>query len=86
MPRREFNVLTWCGMCPSVFENMPPETKNVYVYGMQRLFDVIQVMKSKIKSLLDTGDILSPGRSRNTTGAKTAVMNRFGALISSRSP
>lgn len=34
-----------------------------------------QAMKSKIKSLLDTGDMLSPGRLRNTTGAKTAAID-----------
>jgi hypothetical protein len=32
-------------------------------------------MKSKIKSLFDTGDMLSPGRSRNTTGAKAAAVD-----------
>lgn len=36
--------------------------------------DVIQRMKNKIKSLLDIGDILSPGRSRNATGAKIAAI------------
>jgi len=41
-------------------------------------------MKSKIKSLLDTGDILSPGRSRNTTGAKTAAIDTFGVVNSLR--
>ena len=39
-------------------------------------------MKSKIKSLLDIGDILSPGRSRNTTGAKTAAVDAFGVVSS----
>jgi len=42
----------------------------------------LHVMKSKIKSLLAIGDILSPGKSRNTTGAKTAAVDAFGVVSS----
>lgn len=42
----------------------------------------IHVMKSKIKSLLAIGDRLSPDRSRNTTGAKTAAVDAFGVVSS----
>jgi len=54
----------------------------LHVYRGHGTLD-IQVMKSKIKSLLDIGDIFSsPGRSWNTTGAKTAAVDAFGVVSS----
>ena len=51
------------------------------IYTGHGLFGAHEI-KSKIKSLLDTGDKFSPGRSRKTTAAKMAAVGTFGNVSS----